>query len=177
MTENCRFTVYFTYSIASGVRRGMISALQSACHRGRFSLTFTNCCHREPSPVTRELLSSRTVPSDTTGRASGPCSAGIWNRTSAGMSPPDAIWSCSRICCPGNPQKSPACRERGRRVFVSQSSKLVFSAPNKRCHCEERSDVAIPRLFRELQKTDKRPNESPGIVGGLPRPVCATLSQ
>ena len=27
-----------------------------------------------------------------------------------------------------------------------QNDKLVFSALRKRCHCEERSDVAIPRL-------------------------------
>ena len=39
--------------------------------------------------------------------------------------------------------------------------KLLFTAHNKRCHCEERSDVAIPRIFREVRKTDKRPNKPP----------------
>ena len=32
--------------------------------------------------------------------------------------------------------------------------KLVFVALKKRCHCEERSDVAIPRIFREVRKTE-----------------------
>ena len=34
-----------------------------------------------------------------------------------------------------------------------QAEKLLFSALRKRCHCEERSDVAIPRFFREVRKT------------------------
>ena len=55
--------------------------------------------------------------------------------------------------------------------------KLLFSAPNKCCHCEERSDVVIPLSLRNVRKTDKRPNEPPGIVVGLPRPVCALVSQ
>ena len=52
--------------------------------------------------------------------------------------------------------------------------KLVFEMLSYRCHCEERSDVAIPRIFRIVRKTDKRPNEPPGIVGGLPRPLKRT---
>ena len=43
--------------------------------------------------------------------------------------------------------------------FTQPLGKLVFVAPKKRCHCEERSDVAIPRIFRVVRKTDKRPNE------------------
>ena len=31
--------------------------------------------------------------------------------------------------------------------------KIVVSRAEKRCHCEERSDVAIPRIFREVRKT------------------------
>ena len=40
-----------------------------------------------------------------------------------------------------------------------ETDKLVFIALRKRCHCEERSDVEIPRIFRNARKTDKRPNE------------------
>ena len=58
--------------------------------------------------------------------------------------------------------------------LTQQGDKLVFGEPKKRCHCEERSDVAIPRIFRNVRKTDKRPNEPPGIVGGLPRPLKRT---
>ena len=36
---------------------------------------------------------------------------------------------------------------------------MVFVGLNKCCHCEERSDVAIPRLEGKCTKTDKRPNE------------------
>ena len=28
--------------------------------------------------------------------------------------------------------------------------KIVVSRAEKRCHCEERSDVAIPRIFRNV---------------------------
>ncbi len=30
---------------------------------------------------------------------------------------------------------------------AGRKGKLLFSAPKKRCHCEERSDVAIPLFF------------------------------
>ena len=52
--------------------------------------------------------------------------------------------------------------------------KIGVCRAEKCCHCEERSDVAIPRIFRNVRKTDKRPNEPPGIVEGLPRPLKRT---
>ena len=35
---------------------------------------------------------------------------------------------------------------------VQETDKLLFETLKKTCHCEERSDVAIPRFFREVRK-------------------------
>ena len=42
--------------------------------------------------------------------------------------------------------ESPFLFEFGYIDLSQQTDKLLFSALRKRCHCEERSDVAIPRL-------------------------------
>ena len=41
------------------------------------------------------------------------------------------------------------------------SDKLLFGRLNKCCHCEERSDVAIPLVFRKPRKTGELSTEAP----------------
>ena len=48
------------------------------------------------------------------------------------------------------PRRNP---RRGTRFVRFRQDKLLFEMLKKTCHCEERSDVAIPRIFREVRKT------------------------